>query len=145
MRTAEEIMAGAKPMIDRMSDGLKVVGSGNTAGLVGMVAALNTVQPDHAHTVILLKPTAIIFAIGILLFAGVYLFLMYSYIYLESYLALLQPNENPMQDEQIRVARSEPPKAASISCMHWSLILGFASTFTFFLGFVVAFVGLVRY
>jgi len=140
MRTAEEIMAGAKPMIDRMSDGLKVVGSGNTAGLVGMVAALNTVQPDHAHTVILLKP-----AIGILLFAGAYLFLMYSYIYLESYLALLQPNENPMQDEQIRVARSEPPKAASISCMRWSLILGFASTFIFFLGFVVAFVGLVRY
>jgi hypothetical protein len=145
MRTAEEILAGAKPMIDRMSDGLKVVGSGNTAGLVGMIAALNTVQPDHVHTVILLKPTAIIFAIGVLLFAGAYLFLMYSYIYLESYLALLQPNENPIPDEQIRIARSGPPKAASISYMHWSLILGLTSTFIFFLGFVVAFVGLVRY
>jgi hypothetical protein len=105
----------------------------------------NTVQPDHVHTVILLQPTAIIFAIGILLFAGAYLFLMYSYIYLESYLALLQPNEDPMPDEQVRIARSGPPKAASISYLRWSLILGFASTFVFFLSFVVAFVGLVRY
>jgi drug/metabolite transporter (DMT)-like permease len=144
MRTAEEIMAGAKPMIDRMSDGLKVVGSGNTAGLVGMIAALNTVPPDHAHTVILLKPTAIIFAVGIFLFAGGYLFLMYSYIYLENYLAILQPNDSSTSDEQ-RIAQSEPPKAASISYMRWSLILGLASTFVFFLGFVVAFVGLVRY
>src|SRR6266567_3121340 len=96
MRTAEEIIAGAKPMIDRLSDGLKVVGSGNTAGLVGMIAALNTVQAEHVHTVILLKPTAILFAIGILLFAGAYLFLMYSYIYLESYLALLHIGRPPL-------------------------------------------------
>jgi drug/metabolite transporter (DMT)-like permease len=83
MRTAKEILSATKPMFDRMSDGLKVVGSGNTAGLVGMIAALNSVQPDHVHTVLLLKPTAIIFAIGIFLFAGAYLFLMYAYIYLE--------------------------------------------------------------
>jgi hypothetical protein len=70
MRTAKEIVDGTKPMIDRMSDGLKVVGSGNTAGLVGMIAALNTVHPDHVHIVELLKPTAIIFAFGILLFSS---------------------------------------------------------------------------
>ncbi|TQF41156.1 hypothetical protein UNPF46_08530 [Bradyrhizobium sp. UNPF46] len=138
-------MSAAKPMIDRLSDGLKVVGSGNTAGLVGMIAAINTVQADHVHTVLLLKPTAIIFAIGILLFAGSYLFLMYSYIYLETYLALLHPNVEPLPEEQIRLVRAEPPKLASVSYMHWSLILGLGSTFAFFLGFVVAFVGLVRY
>jgi hypothetical protein len=44
-------------MIDRFSDGLKVVGSGNTAGLVGMVAALNTIKEEHVHSVLLLKPT----------------------------------------------------------------------------------------
>ncbi|MGJ4973429.1 hypothetical protein ACQR1N_30840 [Bradyrhizobium sp. HKCCYLRH1073] len=145
MRTAEEMLAGAKPMVDRMSDGLKVVGSGNTAGLVGMIAALNTVHADHVHAVLLVKPTAIIFAIGILLFAGAYLFLMYSYIYLESYLAVLYPNVEPLPEEQVRLARAEPPKQASVSYMRWSLVLGLGSTFAFFLGFVVAFVGLVRY
>ena len=40
MRSGHEILASAKPMIDRLSDGLKVAGSGNTAGLVGMVAAI---------------------------------------------------------------------------------------------------------
>ena len=59
MRTAEEIAYATKPMFDRMSDGLKVVGSGNSAGLVGMIAALNTVHPEHLHTVALLKPTAV--------------------------------------------------------------------------------------
>jgi len=48
-------------------------------------------------------------------------------------------------EEAIRLARARPPKQASISYMHWSLILGFASTFAFFLGFIVAFGGLVRY
>lgn len=145
MRTAEQIMSGAKPIIDRMSDGLKVVGSGNAAGLVGMVAALNTVQLEHIHTVLLLKPTAIIFAIGIFLFAGAYLFLMYSYIYLEHYLAVLHPNEETVPDEATRLTLASRPKAASLSYMKRSLLLGLASTFMFFLGFVIAFVGLVRY
>jgi hypothetical protein len=132
-------------MFDRLSDGLKVVGSGNAAGLVGMIAALNTVQPDHVHTVLLLKPTAIIFAIGIFLFAGAYLFLMYAYFYLESYLAVLQPNQKTVPEEATRLALAQAPKDASIAYMKRSLILGLASTFMFFLGFVVAFVALVRY
>jgi hypothetical protein len=38
MRTTEQISPAAKPMFDRMSGGLKFVGSGNAAGLVGMIA-----------------------------------------------------------------------------------------------------------
>jgi hypothetical protein len=145
MRTAEEIMSATKPMFDRMSDGLKVVGSGNAAGLVGMVAALNTVQSEHVHTVLLLKPTAILFAIGIFLFAGGYLFLMYAYIYLENYLAVLQPNQETVPEEATRLALAQGPKDASLSYVKRSLVMGLGSTFLFFLGFVVAFVGLVRY
>jgi hypothetical protein len=145
MRTAEQIASGTKPIIDRISDGLKVVGSGNTAGLVGMIAALNTVNPDHVHTVLLLKPTAIIFAIGIFLFAGAYLFLMYSCIYMEHYLAVLHPNQDTVPEEEARLAMAQGPKNASVSYLKQSLALGLASTFMFFLGFVVAFVGLVRY
>jgi hypothetical protein len=145
MRTAEQIASGAKPIIDQLSDGLKVVGSGNTAGLVGMIAAIHTVQPEHVHTVLLLKPTAIIFAIGIFLFAGAYLFLMYSYIYLEHYLAVLQPNQETVPEDATRLALAQGPKGASVSYMKRSLLMGLASTFMFFLGFVVAFVGLVRY
>jgi hypothetical protein len=72
MRGGPEILASVKPVFDRMTEGLKVVGSGNAAGLVGMVAALTTIKEEHVHTVVLLKPTAIIFAIGILLFALAY-------------------------------------------------------------------------
>jgi len=132
-------------MFDRLSDGLKVVGSGNAAGLVGMIAALNTVQPDHTHTVLLLKPTAMIFAIGIFLFAGAYLFLMYAYIYLESYLAVLHPNEDVIPDEVKRLALAQKPHDASVSSMKLALVLGLASTAVFFIGFLVAFVALVRY
>ncbi|UFZ03139.1 hypothetical protein LQG66_28450 [Bradyrhizobium ontarionense] len=145
MRTVDQIMGGANSFIDRMSDGLKVVGSGNTAGLIGMIAALNSIQSGHAETVNLLKPAAIIFALGIFLFSGGYLFLMYSYAYLESYLAKLYPNLNPMPDEDVRVEQAEPAKVASVSYMHWSILCGLASTFVFFCGFVTAFTALVRY
>jgi hypothetical protein len=70
---------------------------------------------------------------------------MYSYVYSEFYLALLEPNENPRSDEAGRITRSELPKLASISYMRWSITFGVASTFIFFLGFVVAFIGLIRY
>jgi hypothetical protein len=40
---------------------------------------------------------------------------------------------------------AQAPKDTSIAYMKRSLILGLASTFMFFLGFVVAFVALVRY
>jgi hypothetical protein len=133
-------------MIDRLSDGLKVVGSGNTAGLIGMVAALNTIKEEHVHTVLLLKPTAIIFAIGIFLFAGGYLFLMYAYIYTEHYVALLYPNdEYAIPDDPNRIALANGARDASTSFMKRATVLALASTFLFFLGFVVAFVALVRY
>lgn len=145
MRSAKDILEGAKPIIDRMSDGLKVVGSGNAAGLVGMIAALNTVQPSHVHTVELLKPAAIIFALGVFAFAVSYLLLMYAYVYLEKYVAQIHPNVDPLPDEQVRIAASKPNEAASVFYMRWSIILGMASTHIFFLGFIIAFVGLVRY
>src|SRR6266567_8507365 len=102
MRTGSEITASVKPMFDRYSDALKVVGAGNTAGMVAMAAALNTVAPDHAHTVILLKPTAIIFAIGILVFALAYLFLIYAYVYSEHYGSLIDPNADKVPDTAVR-------------------------------------------
>jgi hypothetical protein len=89
MRSSSEMMASVKPFFDRSSDGLKVVGSGNTGGLVAMVAAINTTKDDHPHTVLLLMPTAIIYAIGILLFELTYLALMHAYIHSEHYVAIL--------------------------------------------------------
>jgi hypothetical protein len=88
MRSAQDILASVKPFFDRLSDGLKVVGSGNTGGLVAMVAAINTIKDDHPHAVTLLKPAAVIFAIGILLFALAYLALMHSYIHSEHYVSV---------------------------------------------------------
>jgi hypothetical protein len=145
MRTAEQITSATKPFFDRMSDGLKVVGSGNTAGLVGMVAALTTVKDEHIHTVLLLKPTAIIFALGILAFASAYLLLMLSYAHSEHYVAVLHPNEETIPQEAARLTLAQGPLNASLAYMKQSLILTLASTFLFFLGFVVAFVALVRY
>jgi uncharacterized membrane protein YgdD (TMEM256/DUF423 family) len=43
-----------------------------------LVAALNTIREEHVHTVLIFKPTAIVFALGIFLFAGSYLFTMYA-------------------------------------------------------------------
>lgn len=146
MRSGPEILASAKPMIDRLSDGLKVAGSCNTAGLVGMVAAITTVKEDHVHAVLLLKPTAIIFAIGILLFALGYLFLMYAYVPLEHYVSILYPNdENAVPNDPARQVLAQGVQRGSIAYMKRATVLALGSTFFFFLGFLVAFVALVRY
>jgi|SRR5665213_300477 len=146
LRSADQITASAKPMFDRLGDGLKVVGSGNTAGLVSMFTALNTIKEEHVHSVILLKPTAIVFALGILLFALAYLFLMYSYIYTEHYISVVHPNvERVSTDDAERVVLAESPRKASVSFMNRALGFGLASTYVFFLGFFIACVALIRY
>jgi hypothetical protein len=146
MRTSQDILASVKPFFDRLSDGLKVVGSGNTGGLVAMVAAINTIKDGYPHAVILLKPAAVIFAIGILLFALAYLALMHSYIHSEHYVSILHPNdENATPDEAKRLTMAAGPQRASKLNMNRALKLGIASTYIFFLGFFVAFVALIRY
>lgn len=139
MKTGEQVSATVKPWFDRFAETIKVVGSGNTAGLVGMVAAMNTIQPDHIHTVILLKPTAVIFALGIFLFGLAYLVYTYAWIYAEHYAGLIDPKAEQLPDTALR------SKDASIMHMKRSVYFTIASAFCFFVGFVTAAVALIRY
>jgi hypothetical protein len=71
---------------------------------------------------------------------------MYSYTYIEHYVALLYPNdENAVPDDPKRVALANGARDASASFVKRATVLALTSTFLFFLGFVVAFVALVRY
>jgi hypothetical protein len=134
MRPSSLISAAAKPFFDRYSEALKVAGAGNSAGLVAMATALHTVPSDHTHTVLLLKPTAVIFGLGVILFGLAYLFLVYAYIYSEHYGALLDQN-----------APAEPSKEASLHFMKRTGYVGLASAFCFFVGFVITLTALIRY
>jgi hypothetical protein len=139
MKTGDEVSARVKPWFDRFSDSLKVVGSGNTAGLIAMVAAIYTVREEHVHTVLLLKPTAIIFAIGILLFGLAYLVFTYAWIFAEHYAGLIDPAADDLSKEALAA------RAASEMHMKRSVYFAVGATFCFFLGFIVATVALIRY
>jgi hypothetical protein len=139
MKTGPEIAAAVRPMYDRLSEALKVVGAGNTGGMVAMVTAINTVHSDHPHTEILLKPTAIIFALGFFIFAVAYYFLICAYVHCEHYTGLLGSNPTAVSEDANRSMNS------SIFYMKWTFLLGVSSTYVFFVAFVIAFVALVRY
>lgn len=141
MRSSEKISAATKPFFDRVSDSLKVSGSGNAAGLVGLVAAMHTIAPDHTHTVVLLKPAALIFALGVLSFALAYLFFTYAFIYSEQYGAFLDQTDAGLATTH----PAEGAKAASLQYMRRTAILGFGSAFCFFVGFVTTCTALIRY
>ena len=141
MKSSTEISSATKPMFDRLSDSLKVAGAGNGAGLFVMVAAMNTISVEHPHAVLLLKPTALIFALGVALFGVAYLFLTYAYIYSEHYGALL---EQAGRGETMKYPPDGAAKA-SMSYMQRTMICGLASAFVFFVGFVIACTALVRY
>src|ERR1700680_1561640 len=97
MKTSDQITTDLNPIFDRISDGLKVLGSGNAAGLVALVTAMNTVTKDHPHS-FLLKPIAVIFALGVLTFALAYLFLMYAIGYAVNFASALdrRPRNEPI-------------------------------------------------
>jgi hypothetical protein len=139
MRAGSEIMASVNPMFDRYSEALKVTGAGNATGMAGMIAAIYAVTTDHTHTILMLKPTTIIFAIGVLLFALGYLFLMYAYIYAEHYTSLIHP-----EAEQLTFSAQQSQKA-SIAYVKRTALLGLSSAFCFFVGFACALVALIRY
>jgi hypothetical protein len=141
MKTGAQIRADIKPLFDRISDALKVLGSGNAAGLIALVTAMNTVTKDHPHSVLLLKPIAVIFALGVLTFALAYVLLMYAFAYAENYASALdrRPRNEPI-----------PPaveSAQSASTRHFMLstFLALASTFLFFLGFILTCIAIIRY
>jgi hypothetical protein len=122
-----------------LGDGPHLVG--NAAGLIALVTAMNTVTKDHPHSVLLLKPIAVIFALGVLTFALAYLLLIYASVYAESYTSMLdqRPRNEPIP------AATESAQSASVWHFTRSLYLSQASTFLFFLGFVLTCVAIVRY
>jgi hypothetical protein len=141
MKTSDQITTDLNPIFDRISDGLKVLGSGNAAGLVALVTAMNTVTKDHPHSVLLLKPIAVIFALGVLTFALAYLFLMYAIGYAVNFASALdrRPRNEPIP------SAVESAKSASIRHFMLSTSLGLVSTFLFFLGFILTCAAIIMY
>ena len=100
---------------------------------------MNVVQPSHVHTVVLLKPTAVIFGLGIFLFGLGYLVFTYAWVYAEHYAGLIDPTADKVPEAV------ESIKNASIMHMKRSVYFVIGSAFCFGVGFLTAMVALIRY
>ena len=135
MPTGTEIAASTKTMIDRYSEAVRTLGTGNAAGVLAMVAALHTFT-GHAQVLPWIRTAAIVFAIGVFLFALAYLSLVCAYIFMEHYTAML--------DKEGASVKSIKSHDASVGGMYATALCGLASTACFFVAMGLAFIALLR-
>jgi hypothetical protein len=136
-RTGAQIEADIQPLFTRHNEGLKVLGTGNGAGTLAMVAALHTFE---GHTALLpwLKISAVVFAIGVILFAVAYFAFTTAHIFIGDYTTKL--------DQQ----GTSPPATmkahdAAMGGLYVAFTSALISTGCFFVGAGLAFIALLKF
>jgi hypothetical protein len=135
-RTGAQIEADIEPLFKRYNEGLKVLGTGNGAGTLAMIAALHTFA-DHAALLPWLKITAVVFAIGVILFAVAYFAFITAHIFIGEYTIKL--------DDQGTSPATMKAHDAAIGGLYVAAISALISTGCFFVGAGLAFIALLKF
>jgi hypothetical protein len=135
-KTGAQIEADIQPLFKRHNEGLKVLGTGNGAGTLAMIAALHTFA-DHTALLPWLKIAAIVFAIGVILFALAYFAFTTAHIFIGDYTTKL--------DQQSTSPATMKAHDAAIGGLYVTFISALISTACFFIGAGLAFIALLKF